>query len=125
MKMTTILLLCSIMVLNHCNAFSPSLTSRVESKLQSVHQQSQLEEAGDHGHHSASRRDLLTFGFVVAPMLFRADEASAFSNKISDKYDDRPKRRGPQVSGCNFSTDDSHETAPRSREGFLTLSQSC
>jgi hypothetical protein len=25
--------------------------------------------------------------------------ASSFSNKISDKYDDRPKRRGPQVGG--------------------------
>ena len=50
---------------------------------------------------SMSRRNLLALGVSSAVLLgtTNGDTAKAFPNKISDKYDDRPKRRGPQVRG--------------------------
>ena len=47
--------------------------------------------------HINQRRDLLRLGLAVTPMLLFQNPANAFANKISNKYDDRPKRRGPQV----------------------------
>jgi uncharacterized protein (DUF1499 family) len=38
--------------------------------------------------------------FLVSPR----DSASAFSNKISDKFDDRPKRKGPQPKDLGLAT---------------------
>ncbi|CAB9503082.1 Protein of unknown function (DUF1499) [Seminavis robusta] len=43
-----------------------------------------------------NRRDLFGIGLVSTALLFGGDSAEAFPNKISTKYDDRPKRRGPQ-----------------------------
>ena len=53
---------------------------------------------------STSRRNLFALGISSAILLGTSgvDAAEAFSNKISDKYDDRPKRRGPQVSGVEL-----------------------
>lgn len=53
---------------------------------------------------STSRRSLFALGISSAILLGTSDgdAAEAFSNKISDKYDDRPKRRGPQVSGVKL-----------------------
>lgn len=44
-----------------------------------------------------SRREILSFGASAIAFLGMTGPATAFSNKISDKYDDRPKRKGPQV----------------------------
>lgn len=50
------------------------------------------------------RRDVLATSFVTIGSVFLAGggSASAFENKISNKYDDRPKRRGPKVSWTFF-----------------------
>ena len=52
----------------------------------------------------SSRRDALAatvvglgFGLSSAFIGLSSSPANAFDNKISNKYDDRPKRRGPQV----------------------------
>ena len=45
-----------------------------------------------------SRRRILSFGASAVAFVGVVGPASAFANKISDKYDDRPKRKGPQVS---------------------------
>lgn len=54
-----------------------------------------------------SRRNLFGLGLSSA-VLFgitgEEDVALAFSNKISDKYDDRPKRKGPQPKDLGVST---------------------
>ena len=47
-----------------------------------------------------NRRNFMALGISSAVLLGTSkngDAARAFPNKISDKYDDRPKRRGPQV----------------------------
>ena len=62
-------------------------------------------DGGDNAESSISRRDMmgnigssissamaLSFGVGAFP-----SDALAFSNKISNKYDDKPKRKGPQV----------------------------
>jgi hypothetical protein len=48
---------------------------------------------------SISRRNVFGLAISSAMMLgiTKDDEALAFANKISTQYDDRPKRRGPQV----------------------------
>jgi hypothetical protein len=48
-----------------------------------------------------SRRGVMAFGFSSIFLLGVAEDAHAFPNKISDKYDDRPKRRGSMVRCCN------------------------
>lgn len=49
---------------------------------------------------SISRRDVVSSvlaGTIALPLVLTSPrEAGAFSNKISDKFDDRPKRRGPK-----------------------------
>ena len=55
-----------------------------------------------------SRRDAfasILAGSVVIPSVLVAapDDANAFANKISDKYDDRPKRRGPKPKDLGIS----------------------
>mmetsp|Transcript_37618 Transcript_37618/g.82385 ORF Transcript_37618/g.82385 Transcript_37618/m.82385 type:complete len:261 (-) Transcript_37618:80-862(-) len=57
---------------------------------------------------SVSRRDavcsILLPGAIALPLLTIApDVAVAFSNKISDKFDDRPKRRGPKPKDLGIS----------------------
>jgi len=54
---------------------------------------------------TSSRRDALKQAFaggvaVSSVFLLSSPPVNAFANKISDKYDDRPKRRGPQVRAC-------------------------
>jgi hypothetical protein len=44
---------------------------------------------------ASARRQLLSWG--LSSCSFLSLPSSAFENKVSDKYDDRPKRRGPQV----------------------------
>ena len=36
--------------------------------------------------------------FLTTSTTISVEPANAFANKISTKYDDRPKRKGPQVS---------------------------
>jgi len=45
-----------------------------------------------------SRRDALVKGAFFSFVVATSQSANAFDNKISNKYDDRPKRKGPQVS---------------------------
>jgi hypothetical protein len=45
----------------------------------------------------SSRREALAVGIGFTSALIVQSPALAFANKISNKYDDRPKRRGPQV----------------------------
>jgi len=49
---------------------------------------------------ACNRRTMLTTAFTTvasaATLLGLPDESKAFENKISNKYDDRPKRKGPQ-----------------------------
>ena len=45
---------------------------------------------------SSSRRELLSWGLSSLAFLASVEPLNAFDNNISDKYDDRPKRRGPQ-----------------------------
>lgn len=48
-------------------------------------------------HDVSSRRDMLSWGVAsLVSLTSAAQPINAFGNKISDKYDDRPKRRGPQ-----------------------------
>jgi len=47
-------------------------------------------------HDGSSRRELLAHGLLSLAFLGTTQPSNAFSNKISDAYDDRPKRRGPQ-----------------------------
>lgn len=54
--------------------------------------------AWSHGQPTNRRQALvsgLMGGGTVASFLVTTDPANAFANKISNKYDDRPKRRGP------------------------------
>ena len=58
---------------------------------------------------SCRRRDLLKGAFglatsAAAAATFHTQPASAFENKISNKYDDRPKRRGPQPKDLGIGT---------------------
>ena len=47
---------------------------------------------------TTSRRAFLGGMLLIsAPLLSSSSAALAFDNKISSKYDDRPKRRGPKV----------------------------
>mmetsp|Transcript_7968 Transcript_7968/g.16761 ORF Transcript_7968/g.16761 Transcript_7968/m.16761 type:complete len:125 (+) Transcript_7968:466-840(+) len=48
------------------------------------------------------RRSVLSLLVGAALLTNAAEEALAFENRISNKYDDRPKRRGPVV-GFHFS----------------------
>ena len=50
----------------------------------------------------ATRRQILSFAASVTTFGVFPGLVSAFPNKISDKYDDRPKRKGPQVGGFFF-----------------------
>mmetsp|Transcript_27740 Transcript_27740/g.57087 ORF Transcript_27740/g.57087 Transcript_27740/m.57087 type:complete len:285 (-) Transcript_27740:29-883(-) len=43
-----------------------------------------------------------TSAAVVSTVMFSPEPASAFSNKISDKYDDRPKQRGAKPKGLGL-----------------------
>jgi hypothetical protein len=44
-----------------------------------------------------SRRGVLSLGFASLFILGASEDAHAFDNKISNKYDDRPKQRGGKV----------------------------
>lgn len=62
-----------------------------------------------HGENLLSRRNVLSVGISSAFFsgITSNDRAQAFDNKISTKYDDRPKRRGPQPKdlGVSIRTD--------------------
>lgn len=45
---------------------------------------------------SPSRREVMSILGISALTILNSDSAFAFDNKISTKYDDRPKRRGPK-----------------------------
>jgi hypothetical protein len=47
-----------------------------------------------------ARRQILFSGTSALAFFGMTRPANSFSNKISDKYDDRPKRKGPQVGIC-------------------------
>ena len=51
-----------------------------------------------------SRRGVLSLGFSSLFILGASEDALAFDNKISNKYDDRPKQRGSKVCFDGFST---------------------
>jgi uncharacterized protein (DUF1499 family) len=60
----------------------------------------------------STRRQTLTaaaLGLSSAFLLSQQDGANAFANKISDKFDDRPKRRGPKPSDLGVATRTSME----------------
>lgn len=67
-----------------------------------------LETTGNQPAALMSRRTTFGLASSLAALLgvTESDCALAFANKISTKYDDRPKRRGPQVS-CPSSQDHS------------------
>lgn len=51
------------------------------------------------------RRNFIFSAFLSScPLLFVSDKALAFPNKISDKYDDKPKRKGSKPKGLGIST---------------------
>jgi len=63
------------------------------------------DESGSSG--TVSRRDMssiLAGAAAVLPFFLGATSANAFPNKISDKFDDRPKRRGPQPKDLGIAT---------------------
>jgi len=45
-----------------------------------------------------TRRLALAAAFGLVSTVLQVEAANAFDNKISNKFDDRPKRRGPKVS---------------------------
>jgi len=53
---------------------------------------------------TTSRRNLISIGISSAVFFGFNNAVLAFPNKISDKYDDRPKRRGPQPSDLGVGT---------------------
>jgi len=52
----------------------------------------------------ATRRQILSFAASVTTFGVFPGLVSAFPNKISDKYDDRPKRKGPQPKDLGVAT---------------------
>lgn len=55
-------------------------------------------EQNFHTHPESSRRDLFvkSSSTILSTLFLGQNIVNAFDNKISNKYDDRPKRRGPQ-----------------------------
>jgi hypothetical protein len=49
-----------------------------------------------------SRREVFNAGLAGIVVLGTAEPALAFDNKISTKYDDRPKQRGSKVGNCDL-----------------------
>jgi hypothetical protein len=50
--------------------------------------------------HNISRRDVFKWGYaalISSTTFAKSEDALAFPNKISSKYDDRPKQRGAMV----------------------------
>lgn len=50
------------------------------------------------------RRQLFGSGIAFLSTVISSEKAVAFDNKISDKYDDRPKRKGPQPKDLGVAT---------------------
>lgn len=53
---------------------------------------------------SEDRRNFIFSTLLSTSPLFIGDRANAFPNKISNKYDDKPKRRGTKPKGLGVST---------------------
>lgn len=60
------------------------------------------EESGDVNTRRESLQKLMSA--VALPLLASSSPANAFDNKISNQYDDRPKRRGPQPKDLGVAT---------------------
>ena len=83
-----------VALLSLCDLRSVSSLS-VDGKPSSLKKASQLQD----------RRNALVSTFGASIAIFGGAQSSmAFSNKISDKYDDRPKRKGPQPKDLGVGT---------------------
>ena len=82
------------------SSFEP--TASLQSSLRATGN-SDAESSDQSG--AVSRREMssILVGVAVLPFM-GAGNANAFANKISDKYDDRPKRRGPQPKDLGVAT---------------------
>eukprot|EP00550_Attheya_septentrionalis_P004097 CAMPEP_0198294108 /NCGR_PEP_ID=MMETSP1449-20131203/20704_1 /TAXON_ID=420275 /ORGANISM="Attheya septentrionalis, Strain CCMP2084" /LENGTH=282 /DNA_ID=CAMNT_0043993965 /DNA_START=117 /DNA_END=963 /DNA_ORIENTATION=- len=82
---------------------SPSIRSNADPRVclkQSVKSEDQT--ASDH---SKSRRDAIFLTLSTLSIFgINSQAVNAFPNKIGDKYDDRPKRKGPQPNDLGVST---------------------